>query len=247
MIIFDCGFFKEIFRSGALALSAALLICTPSFAQIPENSVVIGDKAYHVSLAFDSEYDLQIGRAFSDNPGTAFLNIGSGWKNLVSGESLAEFNLWPEIEYIDSEGFVTLYSSKNSGEIQSSLKWSVSNEILIDGPDGDPSSDNYILLKFSKPLASADYSSAVEYADVASGSTLLVNGQTGIANIAVVEWHPETPDCLYLYLSGAANLPSPSTISFKLKSGAVSAADGSSLSDEYLQIARLVRNSHYGE
>ncbi|KDR94966.1 hypothetical protein SAMN02745945_02794 [Peptoclostridium litorale DSM 5388] len=235
------GFAKRVIT----ALVFSLLTAASSFAQLPNGSIVIYNEGYDISLLFNSDYDAQINAAASSHPENIYYNISGTWTEVFSGETAEDFKSWPQIQYNDPDGFTRLYGPQNGSPIQSDLLWSLSGEILIDGPDGDPDSENYMLLKFNKPLAQGDYTSLID--DLGSGQFLSVNNDIVLSNISAVEWSPESPDELVLYVSGAANIPSPATISFKLKGGLIKGQDGSALSQEYLGVSKTVFNSHYGE
>lgn len=235
------GFSKRVIT----ALVFSLFTAASSFAQLPSGSIVIYNEAYNINLLFNSDYNAQISTAAGNHPENIYYNISDSWIEVFSGEAIKGFTSWPQMQYTDSEGFTRLYEPQNGDFIQGDLLWSLSNEILIDGPDGDSDSENYILLKFNKPLAQGNYSSLIE--ELGSGQFLSVSNDMGLGNISSVEWSPESPDEIVLYISGATNIPSPSTISFKLKSGLLQAQDGSTLSQEYLNVSKTVVNTHYGE
>ena len=234
-------------------LLLAVTLCAATafsvFAEIPapKGSIIIGNEGYDIDLLFDPDYDAQISLAASESPESIFYNLTGEWISLFSGEIVQDFDSWPPAYYMNSDGTVTIYDPYGN-ELVSELKWTLSSEILIDGPDGDPSSENYILITFNKPLANAVYSSVL--ADLSSsgaGHFLSVDGKLGESNIAAVEWHAESPDELVLYISNAANIPSPSQISFKLKSDVIQSEDGDTLPPGYLDIGKTVTNIHYGE
>lgn len=237
----------KFIKTAALAFVLFPFMTFSTFAQIPSDSIVIYDRAYDTDLIFDSDYDLQIRAAANEHTESIFYNFNGEWKDFQSQKVVEVFDSWPSITYIDSTGFTKLYRSQNGSLIPSDIRWSMSTEILIDGPDGDPDSENYLLLKFNKPLADANYSAILADLSDGFGHYLSVDGNTEKSNIAAAEWSPDTPDELMLYISGAANIPSPSQISFTLKDDVIKSQDGGVLSPEYLEISGTVWNMHYGE
>ncbi len=237
----------KFIRILSLAVTISAIMAFSAFAQIPKGSIVIYDKAYDINLLFDSNYDVQISSAANEHPQDIFYNLTGEWVDIFSDKIVQDFDSWPQIAHTDSNEFTRIYKPQNGYQIQSDLKWTLSNEILIDGPDGDPDSENYILLKFNKPLAYGKYTASLTDLSSGFGHFLSVDGNLGKSNIAAVEWHPESPDELVLYISGAAHIPSPSKISFKLKSGIIKSQNGYTLPPEYLDISNTVWNPHYGE
>jgi len=231
----------------SVAVATTMLMGSTSFAAIPENTLVAGAKAYDMTLLFNAAYTQQINAAANAAGGALYYNSGSGWKNLFTDEALTDFSGWPQIMHVNAAGATTLYAAGNGTALQQELAYMVGNEILIDGTDGDPNSDNYIVVTFNKPLVAPGNTNFLDSYIEGENKLLMVNGETDIGNIFDVVWDQARPNELMLYIAGAAKIPSPSEISFKFNYGAIKATDGSTLSEEALAANSTVVNTHFGE
>ena len=98
--------FKKIV---ALALFMVMTISTAAFAAIPNQTIILGNKAFDVSLLNDANYKNAIQDALIET-GTFYYRDNSGKIIAATGETIEASEL-EEIEYIDEDGNKTIYEA----------------------------------------------------------------------------------------------------------------------------------------
>jgi len=222
-------------RIASIVSMAMLLMGGAAYAQIPDNSILLGDKGYAVELLFDDEYTAQIQESANDASGYLYYNLGAGWKDIFTGEDIADFDSWPQVEYTDAEGTVKWYDSKNGNPIAGGLTFEVGSEIMWDGQD------YYLPVTFNVDLAGPDTTLLEDLDPETEGyQHLSVDGDTSIADIFVPEWSAEKPEEIRIMLKHPEAIPVGSEISFTFKSGELVGVDESTILDGNLQAVQTI-------
>jgi len=241
-----------------LIASLTILMGTVSFAEVPDNAVVLGDKAYAVELLFSDDYTAQIQTDANAANGSLYYNLGAGWKNIFTNEEVIDFNSWPQIAYVDASGITHTYAAQNGEE--ATLSYEISDEIMFE------EGYHYMTVTFNKDLLFRDdgYEDIVD--DSLEGGThqsLYVNGELTEAEIGAVDWggdpnkvdelNPiyQDPKIIILYINSASSIPDGAEISFKFfdsdQYGRFIAEDGTQLTEDKLTVTKTVANEYYEE
>ncbi|AHM57340.1 hypothetical protein EAL2_c20590 [Peptoclostridium acidaminophilum DSM 3953] len=113
-----------------ISLVAVILLTgtTPAFAEVPKDTMIIGNQAFNIRLMFDPSYKAQIldamryANANPDSEGNRpyyyKINQMTQWRTVFGKTPLTEEQIdqWPEITYINSDGESTVYEAGNGAE-----------------------------------------------------------------------------------------------------------------------------------
>ena len=102
----------------ALALGSALTLTssTVAMAAIPNESVIIGSKAYSIDCLFNNAYTAQINADLAVSNGILYFNMnGGGWKDIITGHVVTneQMTALPNVTYIDKDGKSSIYAKGN--------------------------------------------------------------------------------------------------------------------------------------
>lgn len=105
-------------RSISAILATLLILCfaTTALAAVPENTIVIGDKAWDANLLFDPEFSQTILDAFMENGGNLnYVDFDNKIQDFLGEE--VDASEWPEVTYTDVEGNQVRYEEGNGDPI----------------------------------------------------------------------------------------------------------------------------------
>lgn len=106
-----------------LTISLVMIMTSVVFAEIPDRTIILGDKAYDIDCLFSpnfvKEINEQLQKAVSNGYKLSFRLGSSDYKDLFSGNVVPNEDIqkWPEVTRVDSEGQQTVYDKGNGNVI----------------------------------------------------------------------------------------------------------------------------------
>jgi len=100
-----------------------LLLATGAYAAVPNDTVIIGDKAFAIEYLTNPSHAAEIQQALDNaDPGGIWYSIEGvtqGWTSIFTGNvaTASDIAAFPQIEYKNAQGEVTVYESGNGGVI----------------------------------------------------------------------------------------------------------------------------------
>ncbi len=107
-------------RVVSLVAAASLLMVNGAYAAIPGNTVILGDKAYHIDLLFEDSYNAQIQTALAEAGDALYYDFNDeGFRTIFGNQFVtdAEKTQWPEISRLDEHGIETRYEASTQKPI----------------------------------------------------------------------------------------------------------------------------------
>ena len=182
-------------RVVSLVAAASLLMVNGAYAAIPGNTVILGDKAYHIDLLFEDSYNAQIQTALVEAGDALYYDFNDeGFRTIFGNQFVtdAEKTQWPEITRLDEHGDETRYEAgtqKPIGDAELAVE-SVSainiTKIKVDFTNeaADFTTDNISAagLVFSNPVLADDKKSVIVTVDGAQFESSYDVTVTGVKN-----------------------------------------------------------------
>ncbi len=106
-----------------LSISLVMIMSSAVFAEIPDQSIILGDKAYHINYFFLPELlddiNEQLNKAISNGYGLSYRLNDDNYRDMFTGEIIPQEVIqdWPSITYLDSNGSEVVYDKGNGGVI----------------------------------------------------------------------------------------------------------------------------------
>jgi len=106
-----------------LVVVSVLLFATGAYAAVPNDAVIIGDKAFAIGYLTDPNNASEIQQALDNaDPGNIWYSIEgvtTGWTGVFFGNVATEADIaaFPQIEYKDPQGAITVYAAGNGDVI----------------------------------------------------------------------------------------------------------------------------------
>jgi hypothetical protein len=119
---------KKMKLFATTALSMLMLTSSMVFAQVPDDSIVIGQKAYSIELLFSSQYvdeiNQAVDQAVSNGYGLYCKLGGDSCRDIFTNGAVSDSEIanWPQITYKDASGNETVYAEGNGEEVSVSSK-----------------------------------------------------------------------------------------------------------------------------
>lgn len=157
----------KIMKFFAMTTSFFVMLTSMTFAQIPDNSIVIGQKAYSIELLFSSDYldeiNQAVDQAVSNGYGLYYKLDGDAYRDIFTNGAVTDSEIakWPQISYKDSTGNESTYAPGNGEEIASSSK---SAYVTVEIANALPTFKKVNVL-------SSEYGNAVNFKVVYNGGT----------------------------------------------------------------------------
>lgn len=167
---------KTWFKVGVIVISL-MLTCNMVFADIPNGTVVIGDKGYSLKYANDTE-NFEIIRSAMKNKGENgkiyIKNSNGTW--YANDGSKVKGEIIPEVNYYVNDGQLVTYEAMD-GEIISEKGFKIYNVSFLDSKN--------LEIIFSEPVKEKDYSKIIELSGELEIATTRVedNGRRIVATL----------------------------------------------------------------
>lgn len=106
-----------------LTISLVMIMTSVVFAEIPDQTIILGDKAYDLDCLFSSnfvkEINEQLQKAISKGYKLSFRLGGSDYKDIFTGKVVPKETIqdWPKITRVDSKGNQTVYDKGNGNVV----------------------------------------------------------------------------------------------------------------------------------
>lgn len=120
----------KLFKLFTTTMLSMLMVTSLAFAEVPSNSVVLGDKAFSVELLFDAanipDINAALNEAALNGEGMYFKLAGQDtFKDIFTMQDVTQSQLqaWPQITFKAADGNETVYAQGNGDELSSSSKY----------------------------------------------------------------------------------------------------------------------------
>ncbi|AHM57339.1 hypothetical protein EAL2_c20580 [Peptoclostridium acidaminophilum DSM 3953] len=231
-----------------LATAATMLMGSAAFAEVPKDTMIIGNQAFNIRLMFDPSYKAQIldamryANANPDSEGNRpyyyKINQMAQWRTVFGKIPLTEEQIgqWPEITYINADGESTVYQEGNGDPVEDNEGPVAEALTVLAGADSLGQEQLLAALQAEAlELQNVKVSNAAAYVvdsvDIAYGSTSVAAVQAAVdATNARID------------INAAANVTDMEAgitafINAKIALGNLDAGDEDIFNDEYLELS----------